>query len=339
MSDKHPIPIDDLFLIWSELRLIAKSVAELLGTDKMTPHAEKLQHFKDKVVEWSECYAAVEESRRTWEIRRTEHEQHALTQRRLLDEDAGSPDEGWSFEQFRLRDIANEALTSGVEPVMLFHSPSEPLIGAWFPTELCWDNCPEAALPLPPSADPPTLCERYAALAAIHDCFAKSRQKIDPWARADKDDSISIEDYTEKIVPHASRYDALKDVVRQCEDSESCSWLKGYEPTGEQIESKATLSAWLDDAREDLQASVGAAPQGDGDVGDGANAESVQPNFPNPSRPMSKKQAVGEWGGAMTVDKLTSLIKSERVRCQELNRQLFIFCCDDVPNLEPSHKN
>lgn len=74
-------------------------------------------------------------------------------------------------------------------------------------------------------------------------------------------------------------------------------------------------------------------------AGDASAGRFAQPGFPVPSKPISKKTAVGEWGGSMTVDKLTSLMKKGRVRYLELDRQMFIFCCDDVPNLEPSHKN
>jgi len=55
--------------------------------------------------------------------------------------------------------------------------------------------------------------------------------------------------------------------------------------------------------------------------------------FPNPSAPMSKKDAADAWGGGMTVKKLGGLMGSKRVRYVELNRETFVFCCDDIPNL------
>lgn len=64
-----------------------------------------------------------------------------------------------------------------------------------------------------------------------------------------------------------------------------------------------------------------------------ASTGSAKPNFPNPSAPMSKAQAADRWGGEMTVDKLTSLMNAGTVRFLSLNRQTFIFCRDDVPNL------
>ena len=124
---------------------------------------------------------------------------------------------------------------------------------------------------LPPSAGPPTLCEKYAVLAAIYDCFAffvKSRPKVDPWAWAHKDDSIPPERYARWIVPHASRYDCLKRLVNQCRDSESWPWLKGdepYKPTDEQNGNKTDLLAWLDEVSEDLQAVADQAPHDPGD--------------------------------------------------------------------------
>ncbi|MCH8853345.1 MAG: hypothetical protein IID41_11950 [Planctomycetes bacterium] len=64
----------------------------------------------------------------------------------------------------------------------------------------------------------------------------------------------------------------------------------------------------------------------------------AQVKFPSPSVPMTKSKAADKYGGDMTVDKLTSQMASGRVKYLELNRQMFIFCCDDVPNLEPAHK-
>lgn len=252
MSQNSPIPIDDLFLIWSELRTIAKSVADLLGTDKTKPHATKLQHFKDKVVEWSECYAEKQEARRWWEYWRTAHERRIAERPRFRDEGAGLPEPGWVFDSFDLKN--EDGLWTGIT------------VRGWFPGELGDANAPpEPCLPLPPPVDPPTLAERYAALAAIHDCFEKSRQKVDPWARADDDDSISIKGYAAQIAPHARRYDALKDVVEQCEDSELCSWKKDYELSPAQEHSRDTLRVWLDDVREDMPAPQGSAAQGAGD--------------------------------------------------------------------------
>lgn len=56
-------------------------------------------------------------------------------------------------------------------------------------------------------------------------------------------------------------------------------------------------------------------------------------DFPNPSAPISKKDAADAWGGDMTVKKLTELMTSGKVRFRQLSRQMFIFCRDDVPNL------
>lgn len=63
------------------------------------------------------------------------------------------------------------------------------------------------------------------------------------------------------------------------------------------------------------------------------SAETPEIRFPNPSPPLSKKAAVAYWGGDMTVKKLTGLMKSGRIQFHELNRQTFIFCRDNVPNL------
>lgn len=63
-------------------------------------------------------------------------------------------------------------------------------------------------------------------------------------------------------------------------------------------------------------------------------AAAVQaPYFPNPSAPMSKKDAADAWGGSMQVRKLTELMQSGKVRYSQLTRQQFIFSRDDIPNL------
>ncbi len=56
-------------------------------------------------------------------------------------------------------------------------------------------------------------------------------------------------------------------------------------------------------------------------------------DVPNPSAPLSKKEAAAAWGGSMTVKKLTMLMKSGKIKYKELDRQTFIFCRDQIPNL------
>ncbi|MCZ6652961.1 MAG: hypothetical protein O7D91_08030 [Planctomycetota bacterium] len=94
--------------------------------------------------------------------------------------------------------------------------------------------------------------------------------------------------------------------------------------------------------RQDAEGSAGesgsTAETGTGQEADPTAAGLAQPNFPNPSTPMTKSKAADKWGGDMTVDKLTSQMVSGKVKYRKLNRQTFIFCCDDVPNLEPAHK-
>ena len=66
---------------------------------------------------------------------------------------------------------------------------------------------------------------------------------------------------------------------------------------------------------------------------EGNTAEPLSSDFPNPSAPMTKKDAADAWGGAMTVKKLTELMKNGTVRYKQLSREKWIFCRDDVPNL------
>ncbi len=62
-------------------------------------------------------------------------------------------------------------------------------------------------------------------------------------------------------------------------------------------------------------------------------------DFPNPSAPVSLQKAADAWGGQMTRHKLRKAMDRGRVRYQEKNRQTFVFCRDDVPNLPPAQKN
>lgn len=56
-------------------------------------------------------------------------------------------------------------------------------------------------------------------------------------------------------------------------------------------------------------------------------------DFPNPSHPMTKKEAAGLLG--ITSKKLTSVMNSGGVRFKRVNRQTFIFCSDDLPQPRP----
>lgn len=53
----------------------------------------------------------------------------------------------------------------------------------------------------------------------------------------------------------------------------------------------------------------------------------------NPSVPLCKNEAATAWGRDMTVKKLSSLMKSGKIRYLELNRQTFIFDRDQIPSL------
>lgn len=58
-------------------------------------------------------------------------------------------------------------------------------------------------------------------------------------------------------------------------------------------------------------------------------------DVPDPSSPLSVKEAAGFWGGSMNQRKLARLMKTGRVRYAEINRQLFTFSRNDIPNLPP----
>ena len=255
MSQDKPIPIDDLFLTWSERRTIADAVGDLLGTFKTKPHASKLQYFKNKVIEWSNHCATVEKARRKWEDRRARRERRIFRTPHLQDEKKIPREPGAFFLQFTLRDESCRAFKDTHEPLVGdTRSPFFGVMRGWFPASLDYDNAPpELCLPLPIPEDPPALHERFAALAAIHDCFGDARWKINPWAE------VSEEDFEEQTLAHVSRFNSLKDVVKQCEESELCPWRENCKLSRQQEINKAALSAWLHDVGKDLQASVGAA--------------------------------------------------------------------------------
>lgn len=56
-------------------------------------------------------------------------------------------------------------------------------------------------------------------------------------------------------------------------------------------------------------------------------------DFPNPSRPMSKKEAASLFDTSSK--KLTTMMNNKAVRFRTVNRQSFIFCSDDLPPIRP----
>lgn len=55
--------------------------------------------------------------------------------------------------------------------------------------------------------------------------------------------------------------------------------------------------------------------------------------FPNPSAPISKKEAADAWGGSMTTKVLNRAIETGELRAKRITRQRWIFCRDDAPKL------
>ncbi|MCG3136721.1 MAG: hypothetical protein HJJLKODD_00557 [Phycisphaerae bacterium] len=59
-------------------------------------------------------------------------------------------------------------------------------------------------------------------------------------------------------------------------------------------------------------------------------------DFPNPSTPMTLQKTADKWGGDMTVAKLKTQMETGKIRYLKLNRQSYVFCCNDIPNLKPA---
>ncbi len=169
------------FISQSRLAQIATEVRELIRRFAALPR------FREKVVEWDRYHTQHREAEEAWEKKREEQERWACTQSRLLDEAAGPPDSGWCFEGFYLCDIADQPVAYEKPVFFGGHLISLPCIGAWFPPELCRASCPEPRRPLPVPSEEVELHEKYAALAAIHDCAPEVVDSVNPWKDGPED--------------------------------------------------------------------------------------------------------------------------------------------------------
>lgn len=200
---------DNEFLSGEEFLSESKLTKIATQLDELIIKFDALPRFQEMVIAWDEEMGRKLAARAEWEERRRAHEQKALTQRRLLDKNAKPPEPGWRFEGFRLRDIADKPVAGGVGPV----------IGAWFPPELCWDACLEVGWPLPVPRVEVKLYEMYAALSAIYDRTIKGNRKINPWAD-DPDELAGI------------RYYDLMDMVPnlpESDESHLTAWIRRIE--------------------------------------------------------------------------------------------------------------
>ena len=69
----------------------------------------------------------------------------------------------------------------------------------------------------------------------------------------------------------------------------------------------------------------------------GASSGESSPNLPNPSAPLTQKEAAAYAG--MRPRMLARTMAAGAVRHRQLNRQLFIFCLDDLAGLPAARSN
>ena len=206
-------------------RFIEDSTLGEFGKDfhKLITKYAAFPRIQEQLALWDDRFCQQIAAEVEWRRRREEHELWGITQSRWLDEAAGPTVPDCGFEGFRLIELPDED-----EPD---RGRAGPVLGVWFPPELCLHNCPEAELPLPPRQGAIQLCAKYAVFAAIHDYSMKGQRKLG--------DGLDLKHYDilvglESPLPADNKHDGL---IRQILAND-----KDY------------LSAWLDDIERDLQA-------------------------------------------------------------------------------------
>jgi len=141
---------------------------------KVIQQYKAMPHFHEMVNKWAENREAEIDKLKTWnEQRRLHFEQTVARDSRLQDEKAGSPEEGWQFENHLQH--TEKKTESGWQW-------RHKIIHGWVPRELSNSIKPEITLLLPLSRDHElTLTEEYTVLAAVYDYGRKGTQEIPPW--------------------------------------------------------------------------------------------------------------------------------------------------------------
>lgn len=174
-------PIDGAAIGWR--------VHELIGR----PGA--MQRFREVLLAWVDDRDQQHRVHDEWEQRREEHFRSSVARKkkRLLDEVAGPPGDGWRFEG---RSLYREPRKGRRKWRGVF--------GVWCPPDLAADAEPPVDDPLSfcdcsdwpdPGGEPNrplSLEEKYVVCAAFHDAFCLGVEKINPWGDSpDSDDDRS----------------------------------------------------------------------------------------------------------------------------------------------------
>ena len=128
-------------------------------------------HVRRMVRQWMSEYATAFVEGKEWDRRRQEHHRRVCLEDRLRDQNAGPPVCGWTWEEYPFGTAEKEAQKEyGFEGIS---------IGGWTPPELFIFSCPTCSRPLPCAPDHKlSENEKYAVLAAVHDCAVRGVEKI-----------------------------------------------------------------------------------------------------------------------------------------------------------------
>jgi hypothetical protein len=191
--------------------------------------------FREMVLRCMEDLIRRRDNLEDFERRRQKHfEQKVLAEPRLQDEAAGPPQPDWCWEFHNRHRPTTDA---------------ERTIKGWTPPDLsreCWPNA-DLPLPLPIGRDGEPgreldLAEKYAVLAAVHDCFCNNVEPVDLWRN--ERESLSVEDFLRGAESNPSMpgmlYPALVAAVREISQLDS---ERDLEP----------LADYLADVKDDLE--------------------------------------------------------------------------------------
>jgi hypothetical protein len=133
-----------------------------------------MDRFREMVDKWASEHEADINNHLRWQERKREYfQQLSSGDPRLLDEDAGPPEQGWVYEIYVLHSVADPPAGSEIRSTT---------INGWVPPQLSVAAEPEIHHPLPLSADHQlSLEEKYLILAAVYDVGRKGTEQIPRW--------------------------------------------------------------------------------------------------------------------------------------------------------------
>ncbi len=144
----------------------------------------RMKVFRDHIKEYQAVRFQQQRRQLRWQNSREKFVARYAKYPRMCDESAGPPKEGWRFQAVVKRNPSDEC-----HPEMIY---------MWVPKKLLRENEPQvhAILPILRQEDNGkpeslSLAEKYATLGAVHDCFSKGLDKINPWPSNTKLEGIA----------------------------------------------------------------------------------------------------------------------------------------------------